>query len=204
MAALSLNPFAMTLPSPAPIVSPTTTIHMLTQRVAQLEQQLQAAQQLLLLQSPAGTVNPAHLMMVTPAMPVAAPTTLRRPGDHRQRTERRNALRKLLNRNGNRCCAWCEPRRELRRYGPRQAPDDQMTCGCTVEDALFEESLARNGVGSMDTSRQRLDPELRHDLLALLKNRYKYQDGDLDFDHDTLEWKSGGDSLSWMSRDKFE
>jgi len=177
---------------------------MLTHRVAELEGQLEVAQQQLLLLSPAGTVNPAHLTMVTPAMPMAAPTTLRRPGDHKQRTERRSTLRKLLNRNGNRCCAWCEPRRERRRYGPRQAPDDQMTCGCTVEDALFEESLARNGIGSMDTSRQRLDPELRRDLLALLKNRYKYQDGDLDFNHDTLEWESGGNAESWMSRDKFE
>lgn len=202
MAALTLDPFAVIPPNPAPAFSPDATIDMLTRRIAQLEQQLQAVQQQQ--RTPAGTVNPAHLFIVNSGVPAAASATLIRPDDHQMRTERRETLRKVLNRNGNRCCAWCEPRREPRKYGPRQVPEDKMTCGCTVEDALFEETLARNGVGSMETGRQRLDPELRHALLVLLQKRYRYQDGDFDFDHDTLIWESGGDAASWMARDKFE
>jgi len=194
----------MTSPSVTLLISPAAAIQMLTIQVAQLERQLQATQQQLQAQTPAGTMNPAHLNMANNLPPPTARTTLSRPRDHQKRTERRKSLRELLNRNSNRCCAWCESRRERRKYGPRQIPEGQMTCGCSIEDALFEDSLARNGVGSIDTTRQRLDPELRRNLLSLLKKQYKYQDGDLDFDHDTLEWSSGGDAVSWMARAKFE
>ena len=172
--------------------------------ITELQQQLEPTEPRIQLQNPVLTIDPAQLSLAHTARPATAPNTLKRPQDHRQRAERRKMLRKTLNRNGNRNCAWCEPRREPRKYGPRRAPENKMTCGCNFEDALFEETLAWNGVGSMDTTQQRLDPKLRHALLVLLKKRYRYQDGDLDFDHDKLEWMSGGNAASWMAREKFD
>jgi len=78
-----------------------------------------------------------------------------------------------LNRAGNALCAWHDSRRERRMYPPRMAPPDTLNCGCSYKEALFEESLARNGVGSyLPGESVRMDPVLRNNLLRLLESRY--------------------------------
>ncbi len=77
------------------------------------------------------------------------------------RSERRHAYVNsvLPNRAGNSLCSWHDTRRERRIHPPRMAPDGFLNCGCTSEEALFEESLARNGVGSYHPGDSvRMDP----------------------------------------------
>src|ERR1700722_827355 len=86
------------------------------------------------------------------------------------RTDARTRLFCSLNRAGNALCAWHDSRRERRAYQPRMAPHGHLNCGCTHEEALFEESLARHGVGSYyPGERGRMDPALRNPLLKLLQ-----------------------------------
>jgi len=66
------------------------------------------------------------------------------------RTEARMKIFCEPNRAGNCLCAWHDSRRERRAYPPNMAPPGQLNCGCTAEEVLFEESLARHGVGSDD------------------------------------------------------
>ncbi|KAJ3732955.1 hypothetical protein DFJ43DRAFT_1131529 [Lentinula guzmanii] len=95
-----------------------------------------------------------------------------------------------LNRAGNALCAWHDPRRERRKYPPRHAPLNTLNCGCTYEEALFEESLARHKVGNyLPGNLVRMDPALRNPLLRLLKERYGYRDGDFERDPVTKDWK---------------
>ncbi|KAH7100055.1 hypothetical protein BKA62DRAFT_620530 [Auriculariales sp. MPI-PUGE-AT-0066] len=129
--------------------------------------------------------------------------TFHRPPDQGERTTIRTRLVEKLNKNGNRCCAWHETRQEVHAYGPREAPEGIMTCGCTVEQALFEEALAKNSVGALETGRKRLDPALRNALLELLKRSYDYRDGDLAFDRRTLSWRSGETPAEWSQKVKF-
>lgn len=77
-----------------------------------------------------------------------------------------------LNRAGNALCAWHDSRRERREYPPRMAPAETLNCGCTHAEALFEESLTRNGVGAFHPGENvRMDPALRNPLLKLLQQR---------------------------------
>lgn len=103
-----------------------------------------------------------------------------------------------LNRAGNALCAWHDSRRERRAYPPRMAPPGHLNCGCTYDEALFEESLARHGVGSYHPGESvRMDPALRNPLLQLLQERYGYRDGDFERDPRTGEWLEGEGAARW-------
>ena len=106
-----------------------------------------------------------------------------------------------LNRAGNALCAWHDSRRERRAYPPRMAPPGYLNCGCNFEEALFEESLARHGVGSYHPGENvRMDPALRNPLLKLLKQRYGYRDGDFERDPNTGTWIQGEGPALWETR----
>lgn len=103
-----------------------------------------------------------------------------------------------LNRAGNALCSWHDSRRERRAYPPRMAPPGRLNCGCTHEEALFEESLSRHGVGSYHPGESvRMDPALRNPLLKLLQTRYGYRDGDFERDITTGEWLEGEGHSIW-------
>ena len=105
------------------------------------------------------------------------------------------------NRAGNALCAWHDSRRERRAYPPRMAPHGRLNCGCTFEEALFEESLARHDVGSYHPGESvRMDPALRNPLLKLLKQRYGYKDGDFERDPTTGTWIEGEGPSIWETR----
>jgi hypothetical protein len=117
------------------------------------------------------------------------------------RTEARVKLFCSLNRAGNALCSWHDSRRERRKYPPRMAPPGYLNCGCTYEGALFEESLARHGVGSYHPGESvRMDPALRNPLLELLQKRYGYQDGDFERDPITGEWADGEGPSRWEAK----
>lgn len=119
-------------------------------------------------------------------------------GSWRRRTEAR--IRKFCspNRAGNALCAWHDTRRERRAYPPRMAPPNTLNCGCTVAEALFEESLSRHGVGSyLPGDSVRMDPALRNPLLRLLEKRYGYRDGDFERDPMTGAWADGEGPERW-------
>lgn len=106
-----------------------------------------------------------------------------------------------LNRAGNALCAWHDSRRERRAYPPRMAPPGYLNCGCSFEEALFEESLARHDVGSYHPGENvRMDPALRNPLLKLLKQRYGYRDGDFERDPITGTWVEGEGPAIWETR----
>lgn len=116
----------------------------------------------------------------------------------RKRTDAR--VRKFCspNRAGNALCAWHDTRRERRAYPPRMAPQGTLNCGCTHEEALFEESLARHGVGSyLPGEHVRMDPSLRNPLLRLLQLRYGYRDGDFERDPQTGAWIENESHERW-------
>lgn len=115
-----------------------------------------------------------------------------------RRTEAR--IRKFCspNRAGNALCAWHDTRRERRAYPPRMAPPGTLNCGCTVDEALFEESLARHNVGSyLPGDSVRMDPALRNPLLRLLQERYGYRDGDFERDPLTGTWRENEGPERW-------
>lgn len=117
------------------------------------------------------------------------------------RTNARIRIFCSLNRAGNALCGWHDSRRERRVYPPRMAPSGYLNCGCTYEEALFEESLARHNVGSYalrDTVR--MDPALRNPLLRLLQQRYGYKDGDFERDPETGDWLPGEGPALWEAQ----
>lgn len=117
------------------------------------------------------------------------------------RTDARIRLFCSLNRAGNALCSWHDSRRERRAYPPRMAPPGCLNCGCTYEEALFEESLSRHGVGSYHPGETvRMDPALRNPLLRLLQQRYGYRDGDFERDPVTGEWIEGEGPLLWEQK----
>lgn len=117
------------------------------------------------------------------------------------RTETRMKLFCSLNRAGNALCAWHDSRRERRIFAPRNAPQGFLNCGCTYEEALFEESLSRHGVGSYHPGEAvRMDPALRNPLLTLLKRRYNYKDGDFDLDPINETWAEGQTPEDWQRK----
>lgn len=117
------------------------------------------------------------------------------------RTDARTRTFCSLNRAGNALCAWHDSRRERRAYPPRMAPPGHLNCGCTFEETLFEESLARHGVGSYHPGENvRMDPALRNPLLKLLKHRYGYRDGDFERDPATGTWVEGEGPALWETR----
>ena len=117
------------------------------------------------------------------------------------RTDARIKLFCSLNRAGNALCAWHDSRRERRAHPPRMAPPGHLNCGCTFEEALFEESLSRHDVGSYHPGENvRMDPALRNPLLNLLQKRYGYKDGDFERDAVTGNWNDGEGPGPWEAR----
>lgn len=117
------------------------------------------------------------------------------------RTEARKKVYCSLNRAGNALCAWHDSRRERRAYPPRNAPPGYLNCGCTFEEALFEESLSSHGVGSYHPGETvRMDPALRNPLLKLLEKRYGYKDGDFEHNTATGEWAEGESPSVWEQK----
>lgn len=117
------------------------------------------------------------------------------------RTDARVKLYCSLNRAGNALCAWHDSRRERRAHPPRMAPRGILNCGCSYEEALFEESLARHGVGSYHPGENvRMDPALRNPLLKLLKERYGYRDGDFERDPVSGSWCEGEGPAVWEQK----
>ncbi|KAF8837423.1 hypothetical protein BDN67DRAFT_1013896 [Paxillus ammoniavirescens] len=117
------------------------------------------------------------------------------------RTDARIRLFCSLNRAGNALCSWHDSRRERRAYPPRMAPPGFLNCGCSYDEALFEESLSRHGVGSYHPGETvRMDPGLRNPLLRLLKQRYGYRDGDFERDPVTGEWVEGDGHVFWEQK----
>ena len=81
------------------------------------------------------------------------------------------------------------------------APPGTLNCGCTHEQALFEESLARHGVGSYHPGENvRMDPALRNPLLKLLQERYGYRDGDFERDPATGDWLDDEGPAKWEAK----
>ncbi|KAK0194417.1 hypothetical protein F5146DRAFT_1035806 [Armillaria mellea] len=114
------------------------------------------------------------------------------------RTEARRRQFCSPNRAGNALCAWHDARRERRVHPLRLAPPGYLHCGCSFEEALFEESLSRHGVGSyLPGENVRMDPALRNPLLKLLQERYGYRDGDFERDPRTGDWVAGDGPLKW-------
>ncbi|KAL0572262.1 hypothetical protein V5O48_009708 [Marasmius crinis-equi] len=152
------------------------------ERIRQLEAQLASG----------ATLTPPGSAGVTP------PSSTSFESSWRARTAARKHQFCSPNRAGNALCAWHDPRRERRAFPPRNAPLGFLNCGCTEEEALFEESLARNGVGSyLPGDSVRLDPALRNPLLKLLQRRYGYRDGDFERDSRTGDWVMGEGPGKW-------
>lgn len=117
------------------------------------------------------------------------------------RTEARKRMFCSLNRAGNALCAWHDSRRERRAFPPRNAPPGYLNCGCTHEEALFEESLSRHDVGSYHPGETvRMDPALRNPLLKLLQQRYGYQDGDFERNPTTGDWVENEGPAYWEAQ----
>jgi hypothetical protein len=117
------------------------------------------------------------------------------------RTEARKRKFCSLNRAGNALCAWHDSRRERRAYPPRHAPPGYLNCGCTHDEALFEESLSRHHVGSyLPGETVRMDPALRNPLLKLLQQRYGYQDGDFERNPITGNWVENEGPAYWTAQ----
>lgn len=140
----------------------------------------------------------------SPLASFSAPNTPLPPSTHmtwKARTDARIRLFCSLNRAGNALCSWHDSRRERRAYPPRMAPPGCLNCGCTYEEALFEESLSRHGVGSYHPGETvRMDPALRNPLLRLLQQRYGYRDGDFERDPMTGEWLEGEGHMVWEQK----
>ncbi|KAI0746943.1 hypothetical protein C8Q80DRAFT_808514 [Daedaleopsis nitida] len=137
-------------------------------------------------------------------LPSPLPTPAAPPTFHeewRARTDTRVKLLCSLNRAGNALCAWHDSRRERRAHPPRMAPPGYLNCGCSYEEALFEESLSRHGVGSyLPGENVRMDPALRNPLLKLLQERYGYRDGDFERDPNSGNWVEGEGAALWEQR----
>ena len=122
--------------------------------------------------------------------------------EQRARVAARVKLYCSRDRTKNTICAWHDSRRSNPRpVYQRTTPAGYLDCGCTYEEALFEESLARHGVGScLPGEAVRMDPALRNPLLGLLRDTFAYSDGDFERDPATGEWAEGEGARSWEER----
>jgi len=141
---------------------------------------------------------PGGLSTSTRGQPPMAPAFA---ASWKARYEARIKLFCSLNRAGNALCAWHDSRRERRAHPPRMAPPGHLNCGCTYDEALFEESLARHGVGSYHPGENvRMDPALRNPLLKVLQERFAYRDGDFERDSATGNWLEGEGHSVWEAK----
>lgn len=164
----------------------------LEQLNAQAREQIQSLESQLNRRGRAYTASDIPPAMITPAASVSFQTAWK------ARTEARIRQFCSLNRAGNALCSWHDSRRERRVHAPRMAPPGHLNCGCTFEEALFEESLARHNVGSyLPGDSVRMDPALRNPLLRLLQTRYGYRDGDFERDPRTGDWVQGEGPAYW-------
>jgi hypothetical protein len=144
---------------------------------------------------------PSSLISGLPSPAMQIPPSPSFGASWKARTEARVKLFCSLNRAGNALCAWHDSRRERRAHPPRMAPPGHLNCGCTFEEALFEESLSRHDVGSYHPGENvRMDPALRNPLLKLLQKRYGYKDGDFERDPATGNWLEGEGPGPWEAR----
>lgn len=185
------NPTASTsyAPTSSPAISsslnPQEEIRQLRRRVHQLEQEKLSVEAVLATRMQQSSRS-------------GLPTPPQFQASWRARTDARIRLFCSLNRAGNALCSWHDSRRERRIHPPRMAPAGVLNCGCTYEEALFEESLARWGVGSyLPGENVRMDPALRNPLLKLLQDRYNYRDGDFERDPRTGDWTHGEGPANW-------
>ncbi|EJD35838.1 hypothetical protein AURDEDRAFT_130419 [Auricularia subglabra TFB-10046 SS5] len=94
-------------------------------------------------------------------------------------------------------CVWHQRHREPPPFAAGMAPQAVLNCGCSMEEGLFEEALMRNSVGSLAGGQANFEPELRRQLLALLKKRWDYQDGDFEIDRETGDWRASEGPEYW-------
>ncbi|KAK7683154.1 hypothetical protein QCA50_013827 [Cerrena zonata] len=181
--------------SPAPSgVSPQNELEVLREQVQRLSAENNKLRHALRSQAPHGLPSPAP----TPTFQQSSQAFQQ---SWNARTGARTKLLCSLNRAGNALCAWHDSRRERRQYPPRNAPPGYLNCGCTYEEALFEESLSRHEVGSYHPGESvRMDPALRNPLLKLLKARYGYRDGDFERDPKTGDWIEGEGPARWEAK----
>ncbi|KAG8738558.1 hypothetical protein FRC10_006683 [Ceratobasidium sp. 414] len=92
-----------------------------------------------------------------------------------------NAARRTPHRNAVEICAWhAYNGQDPTQPTPNMAQPGDLKCGCTLQEALFEESLARYGVGSIHAEGVMMEPALRRSLLHLLQKRYHYTSGEFE------------------------
>ncbi|KAJ7637055.1 hypothetical protein FB45DRAFT_454424 [Roridomyces roridus] len=179
-------------PQTAPLTAQDAEIRRLRKRVRDLEQANERAHEQIKAFGSGSSARALPSPLSTPPMSTAFQASWK------ARTEARVHKFCALNRAGNALCAWHDSRRERRAYPPRMAPPGVLNCGCTFEEALFEESLARQRVGSYHPGDSvRMDPALRNPLLKLLQSRYNYRDGDFERDPRTGEWIQGEGHAYW-------
>ncbi|KAJ7138512.1 hypothetical protein C8R43DRAFT_606433 [Mycena crocata] len=180
-----------------PPATPQDEIRLLRKKIRDLEQANERArQQVKALES--GSARRAHPASGLPSPMTTPPSTASFQASWKARTEARVRQFCSLNRAGNALCAWHDSRRERRVHPPRMAPAGYLNCGCTYEEALFEESLSRHHVGSyLPGDSVRMDPALRNPLLKLLQTRYNYKDGDFERDPRTGDWVPGEGPAIW-------
>ncbi|KAI0635312.1 hypothetical protein C8Q77DRAFT_1072541 [Trametes polyzona] len=192
--------------TPAPMQSsrqPRTSLEKVEEENRRLRQRIRELE--IVANASSGRIQELEREISRGVYPGGLPTPMPTPQPHPTfqqewdaRTEARKKAFCSLNRAGNALCAWHDSRRERRAYPPRNAPQGYLNCGCTVEQALFEESLSRHGVGSYHPGESvRMDPALRNPLLKLLQERYGYRDGDFERDPVTGNWVEGEGAEKW-------
>jgi len=116
-------------------------VRRLRQRIHELERELNQSR---------STIENLRNTMVSSDLPIASSSqtaSFQSPFWH-ARAEARKQICCSLNRAGNALCAWHDPHRKCRAYPLRNAPPGHLSCNCTYEEALFEESPAHHGVAS--------------------------------------------------------
>ncbi|KAL0958345.1 hypothetical protein HGRIS_000490 [Hohenbuehelia grisea] len=193
----SANPYAYDIPSGMVPSSSESEMRHLMRKHRELETSYRQVKDRLR-QLEAERASSAAAAMGFPAIASHVPVSQAFQESWNARTAARIRLFCSLNRAGNALCAWHDSRRERRAYPPRMAPPGFLNCGCTYDQALFEESLARHKVGSYHPGETvRMDPALRNPMLKLLEERYGYKDGDFERNPITGDWLEGEGPARW-------
>jgi hypothetical protein len=180
----------------------------LRQRVQSLEESYESVKQTMFVFE-AALADLARDRRSTPQPPPPPPPPEAIPRHEADRNRRKAARISALcapNRNGNALCSWHDHRREKRAHAPYEAPPGVANCGCTHEEILLEESLARHGVGSLTPSvgEVRLDAGMRNALFRLLNKTYGYKDGDFEYEREEDRWEDGESMGEWERKAREE